>query len=154
MYFKLLLIEQKNSHYTIKNLPFINLKEDQHPWLELECVQDIWQNNAMNFLQISRAALDHSTCFSYSLLFSSNLFNFFLFLQCFGSLKFINIWEVSNSLIHFSKIWLKQWRNTFYSNLYICVMNSTKSEYLEVRLAFAKGRWLYVGSWLRPDNFL
>ena len=150
----MLLIEQKNSHYTIKNLAFINLKEDQHPWLELECAQYIWQNNAVNFLQISRVALDHSTCFSYSLLVSINLFNFFLFLQYFGSLKLINIWEVSNSLIHFWKIWLKQWRDIFYSSLYICVMNSTKSEYLEIRLAFAKARWLYVGSWLWSENFL
>ena len=121
----------------------MNMKEAQHLWWEFERMTK-WRGELFaNFIQ--GAGLDHSTCFSYYLLFRSNLFHSFLFLHYFGSFKFINIWEVSKSLIHFLKIWLKTWRDIFCSSL-IYVMNNTKSVYLEIRLAFAKARWFYVCS--------
>ena len=37
---------------------------------------------------------------------------------------------------------------------YFYVMNSTKNVYLEMQLAFAKASWLFVESWIKPDDFL
>ena len=77
-----------------------------------------------------------SICFSYSLLFWSNLLNFFSFSSIFwkfqicqylGSFKFIDSFFIDMT---------KKMDGIFFTPAFIFVMNSTKSVYLEIRLAF------------------
>ena len=66
-------------------MSFTNLKEAQHPGWGFRCVLHLPEQSDEPFANfIQEAALDRSACSSHSLLFLSNLFNYFSFSLIFG----------------------------------------------------------------------